>query len=118
MTLLSHSDVQGIHLLGQVFQMDISELPTPVPPDIYTYVAVAGDGDPGEAVQSTAFADPDTSPATETGNEFTVCDAESDVKSANANQSAEQHVAVDKWSPRTRYDAEERAYEQWLKRLL
>ncbi|CAI5732830.1 unnamed protein product [Hyaloperonospora brassicae] len=117
-TLLSCSDMQSIHLLGQVFKMEISELPSPVPLDIYTYVAVAGDGDPGEAVQSTAFADPDTPPATETSSEVTVCDAESDIKSANTNQSAEQHVAVDKWSSRARYDAEERAYEQWLKLLL
>uniref|UniRef100_A0AAV1T9Q5 Uncharacterized protein n=1 Tax=Peronospora matthiolae TaxID=2874970 RepID=A0AAV1T9Q5_9STRA len=116
-TLLSHSEVQGIHLLGRVFKMEISELPTPVPPGVYTYVAAEGDGDNDEAVQSGALMGPEKSLAKENNIEDSVDDVGCNVDSVIGKQSAEQQVAADELALRARYEEEEKVYEQWLKLL-
>ncbi|KAG3100551.1 hypothetical protein PI124_g14799 [Phytophthora idaei] len=46
-TLLSRKEVKGVHLLARVFKMEISELPSPVPPEIYTYAEIV-DGEKAE----------------------------------------------------------------------
>ncbi|GMF15705.1 unnamed protein product [Phytophthora lilii] len=38
-TLLSRNEVQGVQLLARVFKMQIDQMPSPVPPEIYTYAA-------------------------------------------------------------------------------
>ena len=116
-TLLSHSEVQGIHLLGRVFKMEISELPTPVPPGVYTYVAAEGDGDHDEVLQSGALVGPEKSPAKENNIKDSVDDVECNVDSVIGKQSAEQKVAADELALRARYEEEEEVYEQWLKLL-
>lgn len=60
-TLLSRKEVQGVHLLARVFGMKINELPSPVPPEIYTYAAPedTGDGEnaeePSDGVAAESF---------------------------------------------------------------
>lgn len=55
-TLLSRNEVQGVQLLARVFKMEISELPSPIPAEIYAYATAAeeegsgGDEDPSESV--------------------------------------------------------------------
>jgi hypothetical protein len=40
-TLLSELEVEGIKLLGRVFKMDVHELPSPVPREIFAYTAAS-----------------------------------------------------------------------------
>ncbi|KUF92295.1 Major Facilitator Superfamily (MFS) [Phytophthora nicotianae] len=48
-TLLARKEVQGISLLARVFKMEINELPSPVPAEIYTYAAPEENGGGEEA---------------------------------------------------------------------
>lgn len=44
-TLLSEREVEGIKLLGRVFKMDVHELPSPVPREIFAYTTASSPED-------------------------------------------------------------------------
>lgn len=44
-TLLSDREVEGIQLLARVFKMQILELPSPIPREIYSYASVLPEED-------------------------------------------------------------------------
>ncbi|CAH0520409.1 unnamed protein product [Peronospora belbahrii] len=113
-TLLSHDEVQGIHLLGRVFKMEISELPTPIPTEIYTYAAENAD-DSDEAEQFVPCV------VTETlfTNERSV-QSSSDKLERKVETAIEDENVVNKSLPRgcvNPYEQEEHAYEYWVKLL-
>lgn len=53
-TLLSEREVEGIQLLGRVFKMEVHELPSPVPREIFAYTAASPEDEPsGQDVRIT-----------------------------------------------------------------
>ena len=118
MTLLSQNEVQGIHLLGRVFKMEISELPTPIPPEIYTYAAVEKDGDSTEAAPFVACVVPDMLPVKENDIQVSTQKLGKEVENAT-----EQEVEVNQSSSSSsreylgQYEKEEQVYEHWMKLL-
>ncbi|RMX66896.1 hypothetical protein KXD40_005802 [Peronospora effusa] len=114
-TLLSQNEVQGIHLLGRVFKMEISELPTPIPPEIYTYAAVEEVGESNEAPQFVACMVPDLLPDKESDLQVSAYKLEKEVQNAT-----EKEVEVNKSSSRGyigQYEKEEQVYAHWVKLL-
>jgi superfamily II DNA/RNA helicase len=118
-TLLSRDEVEGIRLLARVFKMEISELPSPVPREIYTYAAVeedtGGDEAEGLAANFAVIEEPSTEEA-DNGIE----PGEGKCEGQNALPSAEQEVVVNEAMPRatpSRYVEEERSYMSWVKLL-
>lgn len=102
-TLLSHAEVHGICLLGQVFKMEISELPSPVPSTIYTHAATDRDGNGHESAQIVA----QTPPADK--NRIEVIVSHIDIEEADRN--------VKRNAVQDRYEKEEKVYEKWVKLL-
>ncbi|CAI5744010.1 unnamed protein product [Peronospora destructor] len=114
-TLLSQNEVQGIHLFGRVFKMEISELPTPIPPEIFTYAAVEEGGDSSEAAQFVACVVPDILPVNESDLQVSGQKLGKEVENVT-----EQEVGVNKSPSRGyigQYEKEEQVYENWVKLL-
>ncbi|KAG7393533.1 hypothetical protein PHYPSEUDO_007370 [Phytophthora pseudosyringae] len=143
-TLLPRNEVQGVHLLARVFKMEINELPSPVPPEIYTYAAAAeesDDSEKGAEITNCVLAeklpaeaslkayndegDDDKAvggravaeklPAEEI--EDTSARYKHEVEVENAISSTEEEAVVKQRDTSTRYDMEEKSYESWVKLL-
>ncbi|KAK1941615.1 putative ATP-dependent RNA helicase DDX20 [Phytophthora citrophthora] len=128
-TLLSREEVSGVQLLAKVFKMEINELPSPVPREIYTYAAEEGSGDIEKArdsivdakepnndavddqERSTDYADTETLGA-EVLSEMLNVEAGS-VAIVEIETAADQPVR----EMSSRYALEERSYESWVKLL-
>jgi hypothetical protein len=127
-TLLSELEVEGIKLLGRVFKMDVHELPSPVPREIFAYTAASPEDKlSGQDVRitdekqvKTEHVDeqrmvpgkPDTSPdadiaaARETGIDISVVQVEADEL---------ENPLVGSVS--SEYDREEALYSRWIENL-
>ncbi|KAE9050445.1 hypothetical protein PR003_g2568 [Phytophthora rubi] len=111
-TLLSKNEVQGVHLLARVFKMEISELPSPVPAEIYAYAtAVEGGGGDGGPLGSVDAGEEKSEEETEVHGD----------KAENATSPVEQDAIVadnllSRETP-SRYEREERSYETWIELL-
>lgn len=99
--------------------MEISELPTPVPPEIYTYAAAEENGDGGEAEQPAACVIAEKLSTKESDIETFVY--ENKVENIqDTSLSAKEEVLVDKSLSREspgHYEREEKSYENWMKLL-
>jgi hypothetical protein len=127
-TLLSEREVEGIKLLGRVFKMDVHELPSPVPREIFAYTAASPEDKlSGQDVRitdekqvKTEHVDeqrmvpgkPDTSPdadiaaTRETGIDISVVQVEADEL---------ENPLVGSVS--SEYDREEALYSRWIENL-
>ncbi|KAL3668249.1 hypothetical protein V7S43_006343 [Phytophthora oleae] len=127
-TLLSRKEVQGVQLLARVFKMEINELPSPVPPEIYSYAAAKESGDAEEATEPKvvvkepySYAVNDEEGERSTENEV-MKDKNAEVLSKpyeDAERRAEKEAAVEQpvSENSSRYASEERSYESWVKLL-
>ncbi|GMF42943.1 unnamed protein product [Phytophthora fragariaefolia] len=110
-TLLSKSEVQGVRLLARVFKMEISELPSPVPAEIYAYTAK----------EEHKPSDDQSLEAEELSDEVSAvgiaCEVQEDEGGKESCQTAEHEVAANNLPIPSRYEREERSYETWLKLL-
>ncbi|KAG1706568.1 hypothetical protein DVH05_001716 [Phytophthora capsici] len=127
-TLLSRKEVPGVQLLAQVFKMEINELPSPVPPEIYTYASAEGSSDTEKTTDCTVcLKEPDN--ADEEGERVTryevtealenteVLSEMSEVKAGSSVRIEKEAVEQPVKEASSRYALEERSYESWINLL-